>query len=195
MGRALPALTPLSRASGAVAAPLGPVSTQARAREVEHVVNQWQPWSPRTRSPGPGPGRRLDGKLPAAIWKTLDIFQASGRRRKQGEQSPESQPASSAVLPGPRPLVWTSGSEWSRGEGSAFTTWMVRAPSEAPAHASLGCTVTNFTLGQDSQPQRYRHWRQCRLVGGMSSWAVRVGCLTASLASSLQVTVAFLPTW
>ena len=137
--------------------------------------SEWQPWSPRTRGPGPDPGRRLDGKLPTAIWKTLDIFQASGRRRKQGEQSPESQPASSAVLPGPRPLVWTSGSEWLRGEGSASTTWMVRAGSEAPAHASLGCTVTNFTLGQDSQPQCYQHWRQCRLGGGGRCAAVLCG--------------------
>lgn len=96
-----------------------------------------------------------------------DTFQAAGRRRKQGEQSPESQPASLEVLLGPRPLVWTSGSERSRGEGSASTTWMVRARSEGPARASLGCTITNFTRGQDPQPQRHRHWRQCRLrVGG-----------------------------
>lgn len=118
MGRALPALTPLSRASGTVAAPLGSVSTQSRGREVEHIVNQTGSPGPPGGGPGPDPGQRLEGKLPAAIWKTLTSSRHS--------------PTSSVVLPGPGPHVWTSGSEWLRGEGSAFTTWMVTATVRGP---------------------------------------------------------------
>lgn len=149
MGRALPALTPLSRASGTVAAPLGSVSTQARGREVEHIVNQTGSPGPPGGGPGPDPGQRLEGKLPAAIWKTLTSSRHS--------------PTSSVVLPGPGPHVWTSGSEWLRGEGSAFTTWMVTATVRGPGLCVLGFTVMNFTLGQDSQPQCHQHWWHCRV--------------------------------
>ena len=124
------------------------------------LVNQTGSPGPPGGGPGPDPGQRLEGKLPAAIWKTL----TSSRRS----------PTSSVMLPGPGPHVWTSGSERLRGEGSAFTMWMVTATVRGPSRASSGFTVKNFTLGQDSQPQCHRHWRHCRLGWAQLCCAARM---------------------
>lgn len=87
-GSALSSQTALSQTS-AVSASLGPgVFVPERAREVRQVVNQ-------SGSPSPDLCRRLEGKLPVAVWKNLTSSRQQGEGENKVSRAQSHSPAAS----------------------------------------------------------------------------------------------------